>query len=76
MRTIDVNLAERSYRVLVGRGLLERIDTVGEFAEAVCGRQVLAVSDKKVYELYGKALEGGAKKAMAEFLGWSVFEAG
>lgn len=76
MKTVEVNLDDRSYRVVVGRGLLSRLDSIGEFAEAVCGRQVFAVSDRTVYDLYGKALEKSMRPAMADFLGWSIFEPG
>jgi 3-dehydroquinate synthase len=76
LKTVEVNLQDRSYRVVVGKGLLGRLDCIGEFAEAVCGRQVFAVSDKTVHGLYGKTLEKCMRPAMADFLGWSIFEPG
>lgn len=51
MRTVNVELGDRSYPVLIGGGLLE---TVGaECARRVSGRRCAVISDSNVAPLYG-----------------------
>lgn len=54
MRRVPVRLGARSYEVLVGRGLLARLEVL---APILAGRRVLVASDDVVWPLYGPALE-------------------
>ncbi len=56
MRSIQVSLAERSYPILVGAGLLGNCDPLRALA---AGRQVAIVTDVVVGPLYAQALRGG-----------------
>ena len=61
MRTINVNLKERSYPIVIGRGLLgslgRRCRVAGLGTDAFC------VSNPRVYKLYGRALESSLRAA-------------
>ena len=58
-RTVLVNLADRSYDILVGRGLLSQVGpevAARSGGGQVEGRQAVIFSDHRVYRLYGKAV--------------------
>ena len=64
-QTVHVNLADRSYDILVGRGLLSQIGP--EAAARVAGgkaegRQAMIFSDHRIYRRYGK----GAAQSLGE----------
>jgi 3-dehydroquinate synthase len=60
MRTINVNLAERSYPIHVGEDLLPQ---AGELLKrAGCGEKVGIVTDNKVAGLYLQPIEGSLKR--------------
>ncbi len=60
MKTLHVNLAERSYDILIARGLL---DKAGTQIKGVCPRAVrlFVVTDTNVQPLYGQRLEDSLK---------------
>ncbi|MEI8302614.1 MAG: 3-dehydroquinate synthase [Burkholderiales bacterium] len=62
MRTIDVSLAERSYPILIGPGLIDGSDALRQLAS---GRQVAIVTDDQVGPLYGDRLRAGLGAAPA-----------
>jgi len=49
MKTLDVDLGERSYPIFIGAGILDRAELVSPF---IRGRQVLLVSNETVAPLY------------------------
>lgn len=53
MRTVNVNLGERSYAIEIGRGL---IDSTNVLAHAVSARQVMVVTNATIAPLYLPAL--------------------
>ena len=59
MKTLKLDLGERSYPIYIGRGLLERADL---YQGHIAGTQVMVVSNETVAPLYlarvRKALEG------------------
>jgi 3-dehydroquinate synthase len=61
MRTVQVSLAERSYRILVGGGLLSRLGK--ECARLKLGRRCAVVTDEKVAPLHAAAVLESLKGA-------------
>jgi len=61
MRTVQVSLAERSYRILVGGGLLSRLGE--ECARLKLGRRCAVVTDEKVAPLHAAAVLESLKRA-------------
>lgn len=51
MKTVPVRLAERSYEILIGNGLFDRL--ASELTARGLGRRIFLVSNPTVYELYG-----------------------
>jgi 3-dehydroquinate synthase len=62
MRTIDVALAERSYPILIGPGLIDGAEALTRLAG---GRQVAIVTDDQVGPLYRNRLRAGLGQAPA-----------
>jgi len=61
MRTLTVNLGDRSYPIHLGEGLLPR---VGELLrQAGCGEKVGIVTDPSVARLYLQAVEDGLSRS-------------
>lgn len=57
MRTLRIDLADRSYDILIGRNLLAG---VGQFIpESIQARRAVIVSNPSVYKLYGAAVSAG-----------------
>ncbi|MTI84187.1 MAG: 3-dehydroquinate synthase [Firmicutes bacterium] len=69
MNQVNINLGRRSYKILIGRGLLERC---GEYlSHLFSGRKTLLVTNPKVNHLYGGVIikslqEFGFKVTVAE----------
>src|SRR2546428_13496326 len=61
MITIPVGLAARSYRILVGPGVLAAAGP--ELAGLRVGRRGAGVSDPAIMGLYGRAVVGGLRSA-------------
>jgi 3-dehydroquinate synthase len=67
MKTLKINLADRSYHIIIGRGLLSRIH---EFLP-VPSKRAVVVTNPKIRELYGSALlqaleKNGIESAVVE----------
>jgi 3-dehydroquinate synthase len=63
MKTLHVDLGDRSYPIIIGRGLLGNSDAVMPY---ICGQQVLIVTNETVAPLYlDKALEAFQEKDCA-----------
>jgi 3-dehydroquinate synthase len=62
MRTLEVALAERSYPILIGPGLIDGCEPLRQLA---VGRQVAIVTDEQVGPLYGDRLRAGLGAAPA-----------
>lgn len=65
MKTLDVNLANRSYPIYIGQGLLDRADLL---AQHVPGKQVMIVTNEKVAPLYLNRLIESLKDKSVETL--------
>jgi len=65
MRRLSVDLAERSYPIVIGEGLLARRDLLEPI---VAGRSVAIVSNVTVAPLYAAALRGALEGAAAEVI--------
>ena len=63
MKTLHVELGERSYPVYIGQGLLSR---AGLFTQHIPGRQVMIVTNKTVAPLYLDKLRSGLKDHRCE----------
>ena len=63
MRTLDVELAERSYPIYIGSGLLERPEL---YRQHVRGRQVMVVSNETVAPLYLEKVRGALTDLQVE----------
>ena len=61
MRVVTVSLGERSYRILIGGGLLARLGT--ECARLKLGRRCAIVSDHQVAPRYGQAVANSLRAA-------------
>ena len=61
-QTVHVSLAERSYDILVGRGLLSQVGPEIA-ARHGGGRRAMIFSDHRTYKLYGRAVAWSLKKA-------------
>ena len=72
MRSLEVSLAERSYPILIGPGLLDRCEALDAL---VAGRQVAIVTDDRVAPRYLARLRGALRGAPAA-LGEVVLPAG
>ena len=55
MKTVEVSLGNRSYRILIGAGLFEQCGP--HVAEVLSPRKVLIVTDRTVAELYLEPVE-------------------
>jgi 3-dehydroquinate synthase len=84
MRTLTVDLGERSYPIHIGAGILPRLG--GWLAAAIPGRRALVVTQPNIDELYGETVrdsltaagfavathpvpQGESSKCVAEFMG-------
>ncbi len=76
MKTVPVRLAERTYEVAIGGGLLGNLAAAGGAAQALTGRGVFLVSDRTVWVLHGAALEEGLSGLGARRLGLALLEPG
>jgi len=60
-KKVKVNLANRSYQILIGQGLLDRLgDTVRQLLPAPTAA---LISDQNVYDLYGQRVSGQLQQA-------------
>jgi 3-dehydroquinate synthase len=55
MKTVPVRLGDRSYDILIGRGLFDRL--APELTARGVGRRVFLVSNPTVFELYGNEIQ-------------------
>ena len=62
---IDVSLGDRSYPILIDRGLIDGCDALRALAQ---GRQVAIVSNDVVAPLYGERLHNSLRGVAAQFL--------
>ncbi len=68
MKTVKVDLSERSYDIYIGSGL---IDVLGKkLSEIISAKKVALISDKNVYNLYGRQAEESLKQAGLEVFGY------
>ncbi len=66
MKTVNVELAERSYVIYIGSGLL---NTIGDYLrEVVSAKKAALISDENVYNFYGERAEQSLKQS-----GFEVF---
>ena len=61
MRVVKVNLAERSYSILVGKGLLSRLGN--ECRNLKLGQRCAIISDRNVAPRFGKTVEKNLRSA-------------
>ncbi|MDF1553039.1 MAG: 3-dehydroquinate synthase [Deferrisomatales bacterium] len=66
---LGVNLGERSYPVVIGSGLLQRLPQVDGIAGLLRGRRVFVATDETVGGLHGAALGEGLAEAGAKTIG-------
>ena len=60
MKTVKVNLAERSYRILIGAEL----KNIGAALSSIAlGANIMIISNQKVHKLYGKVVKDSLSKA-------------
>jgi len=76
LRRVKVTLGDRSYEVVIGRGLLGRLEELPEFGAILRGRSLFVVSDETVFDLYGQRLETALAKAGGNLLGRAVMAPG
>jgi len=60
MKTVIVNLKERSYKILIGSGLLRRInDFIGSLGDM---EKIMIITNPRVFSLYAKGIENQIRK--------------
>ena len=64
MKTLKVNLGQRSYRVLIGRGILSKLK--GELQKLKLGQVAIVVTNPTIYKLYGSLIKQALKGLNSE----------
>ncbi len=64
MKTVEVNIPGREYKIYIEKGLLSR--AAEQLSPYIKGKKVAVISDSNVFPLYGKALEEQLKISEAE----------